>query len=341
MFYSQNVKTALKLAHVRGVALLAIAEAGIALGEYSPLEVKVSVVGYGRAEKRQVQLMVRSLTGLGEAIESEDAADALAVAICHATTASHRHGGGAMSCPHAHAWRFPVLRTATVRKRTDAQDSTADAAAVHRGAPREVIRADRLHQVVSRLLARLRLHHGRTQRRGFLQGSRDDDDPEKFQLEPSSTEVMFDLAAQLDHFKQPLESGLKVANMGVKTFRWEDGDASSEQKFNYSIDENAKALHDWFEAITETERLFAELKRRARHDKLGVHDALIHVEAAWMMRRLIGAGQFLPLLDQIAKNEIYLHMARQRAADLGEAIRRGPGKSEQDESVESRFLRFS
>lgn len=87
VFYSQNVKTALKLAHVRGVALLAIAEAGIALGEYSPLEVKISVVGYGRAEKQQVQMMVRSITGLGEAIESEDAADALAVAICHATSA--------------------------------------------------------------------------------------------------------------------------------------------------------------------------------------------------------------------------------------------------------------
>src|SRR5258708_5225261 len=88
VFYSQNVKTALKLAHVRGVALLAIAEAGVALGEYSPLEVKISVVGYGRAEKHQVQLMVRSLTGLGAAIESEDAADALAVAICHATSAA-------------------------------------------------------------------------------------------------------------------------------------------------------------------------------------------------------------------------------------------------------------
>ncbi len=83
VFYAQNVKTALKLAHVRGVALLAIAEARIDLGEYSPLEVKSSVVGYGRAEKHQVQLMVKSLTGVG--IESEDAADAIAVAICHAT----------------------------------------------------------------------------------------------------------------------------------------------------------------------------------------------------------------------------------------------------------------
>ena len=84
VFYSQNVKTALKLAHVRGVALLAISEAGIVLGEYSPLEVKSSVVGYGRAEKHQVQLMVHSLLGLTDTIDSEDACDAVAVAICHA-----------------------------------------------------------------------------------------------------------------------------------------------------------------------------------------------------------------------------------------------------------------
>jgi crossover junction endodeoxyribonuclease RuvC len=83
VFYSQNVKTALKLAHVRGVVLAAIAEAGVMLGEYSALSVKSSVVGYGRAEKSQVQLMVRTLTG--QTIESEDAADAVAVAICHVT----------------------------------------------------------------------------------------------------------------------------------------------------------------------------------------------------------------------------------------------------------------
>jgi crossover junction endodeoxyribonuclease RuvC len=90
VFYSANVKTALKLAHVRGVALLAIAEAGLEMAEYSPLEVKTSVVGYGRAEKSQVKLMVRSLLRLPEAIESEDACDALAVAICHATREATR-----------------------------------------------------------------------------------------------------------------------------------------------------------------------------------------------------------------------------------------------------------
>jgi crossover junction endodeoxyribonuclease RuvC len=86
VFYSQNVKTALKLAHVRGVVLAAISQAKVPLGEYSPLSVKTSVVGYGRAGKSQVQLMVRTLTGV--AVDSEDAADALAVAICHATACS-------------------------------------------------------------------------------------------------------------------------------------------------------------------------------------------------------------------------------------------------------------
>jgi len=85
VFYSTNVKTALKLAHVRGVALLLISEAGLEFGEYSPLEIKTCVVGYGRAEKHQVQMMVTSLLRLDEPIASEDACDALAVAVCHAT----------------------------------------------------------------------------------------------------------------------------------------------------------------------------------------------------------------------------------------------------------------
>lgn len=85
VFHAVNAKTALKLAHVRGAVLLAIAEAGVVLAEYSPLEVKINVVGYGRAEKCQVQLMVQSILRLPEAVASEDAADALAVALCHAT----------------------------------------------------------------------------------------------------------------------------------------------------------------------------------------------------------------------------------------------------------------
>jgi crossover junction endodeoxyribonuclease RuvC len=85
VFHHVNSKTVIKLAHARGVALLALADSNVPAGEYSPLEVKRSVVGYGRAEKEQVQLMVRSLLNLPQQIASKDAADALAVAICHAT----------------------------------------------------------------------------------------------------------------------------------------------------------------------------------------------------------------------------------------------------------------
>jgi crossover junction endodeoxyribonuclease RuvC len=90
VFHAVNVKTALKLAHARGVALLSIAEAGLDCAEYSPLEIKRSVVGYGRAEKSQVKMMVASLLGLAEPIASEDASDALAVAICHAAETAMR-----------------------------------------------------------------------------------------------------------------------------------------------------------------------------------------------------------------------------------------------------------
>ncbi len=89
VFHAANVKSALKLAQSRGVALLVLAEAGLECGEYSALEIKGSVVGYGRAEKSQVQYMVRSLLG-GGAPDQPDACDALAVAICHAVHASSR-----------------------------------------------------------------------------------------------------------------------------------------------------------------------------------------------------------------------------------------------------------
>jgi crossover junction endodeoxyribonuclease RuvC len=83
IFYASNAKSALKLGHVRGVALLAATEAGVPICEYSALEVKSSVVGYGRAEKIQVQQMVKMLLRMKEIPQPDDAADALALAICH------------------------------------------------------------------------------------------------------------------------------------------------------------------------------------------------------------------------------------------------------------------
>jgi crossover junction endodeoxyribonuclease RuvC len=83
IFYARNVRAALKLGHARGVALLAASEAGVPVFEYSPAEIKRAVVGYGRAEKPQVQEMIRLLLGLERAPSPHDVADALAVAICH------------------------------------------------------------------------------------------------------------------------------------------------------------------------------------------------------------------------------------------------------------------
>jgi crossover junction endodeoxyribonuclease RuvC len=82
IFFGKNVKSLIKQGHVRGVAILAGKHMGIPVYEYSPLEIKKAVVGYGRAEKSQVQMMVRAILNLSE-LPPPDAADALAVAICH------------------------------------------------------------------------------------------------------------------------------------------------------------------------------------------------------------------------------------------------------------------
>jgi crossover junction endodeoxyribonuclease RuvC len=86
VFYSVNAKSALKLGQVRGVALLAAANRGLAVAEYAPLSIKSSVVGYGLAKKEQVQFMVARLLNLTELPKPADAADALAIAICHLHT---------------------------------------------------------------------------------------------------------------------------------------------------------------------------------------------------------------------------------------------------------------
>ena len=97
VFHAVNTKSALKLAHVRGAVFLIAAEAGLRVTEYSPLSIKMSVVGYGRAEKQQVEMMVRSLLRIDEQFESFDATDALAVAICHGTRSSSLMPAGVRS----------------------------------------------------------------------------------------------------------------------------------------------------------------------------------------------------------------------------------------------------
>ena len=83
LFFQKNVRTALSVGQARGVTLFTLAEAGIGVSEYTPLEVKQAVTGYGGADKNQVQQMVRALLGLDSIPQPDDAADALAIAICH------------------------------------------------------------------------------------------------------------------------------------------------------------------------------------------------------------------------------------------------------------------
>jgi crossover junction endodeoxyribonuclease RuvC len=106
LFHGRNARSALVLAHARGVAVLAAVQAGLPVVEYTPTEIKLAVVGYGRAEKSQMQEMVKLLLGLDTVPTPHDAADALAVAICHAQTA-----GGGIEPParrpprHLRSWR--------------------------------------------------------------------------------------------------------------------------------------------------------------------------------------------------------------------------------------------
>jgi len=151
----------------------------------------------------------------------------------------------------------------------------------------------------------------------------DDDSPLQYKLRDSETEEVFALADKMDHFKTPVESGLKVAFMGKKTFRWENGAEKHEVEFNYSEDANAKAMWEWFERMTESAQYRINLDRAAKYDKLGVFKAVTMLAAALDRKRLVGLEQYLPTLDRIIKNESYMHTARVRASEIAEAIRAG------------------
>jgi crossover junction endodeoxyribonuclease RuvC len=108
LFHAVNVRSALKLGHARGVAMLAAVEAGLPVVEYTPAEIKRAVVGYGRAEKHQVQQMVKLILGLATAPAPHDAADALAVAICHVHSQSPARLAVPVAAPRgktASSWR--------------------------------------------------------------------------------------------------------------------------------------------------------------------------------------------------------------------------------------------
>jgi hypothetical protein len=160
------------------------------------------------------------------------------------------------------------------------------------------------------------------------QEAKDDDNPLRIQLAEADTQELFALADKLDHFQRPLESGLKVANLGLKTFRFEDGAEKHEIQFNYSLDATAQTLLDWFERVSESEQNFINLERSVKFDRLGVNEALLQLQVTLEHRRLMAPEQFLPLLDRVSKNESFMHIARERAAEMAEAIRKPSEKTQ-------------
>jgi hypothetical protein len=151
-----------------------------------------------------------------------------------------------------------------------------------------------------------------------------DEEPLRVKLTRQEADAVFDLAEKCDRFRKPLESELKVARMGEKLFRWEDGDEKHEVKFNYTVDPAGQALLDWYERIVESEMYLIDLERTARYDVLGVNQSLLQLEAGYDRKRLVSVEQYLPMLDRIAKNDKYMNMARERAARLAEALRAVP-----------------
>jgi hypothetical protein len=148
-----------------------------------------------------------------------------------------------------------------------------------------------------------------------------DDSPIRFHLSEPDTAQIFDLAGKLDYFKRKLESPARVARMGDKTLHYENGSASSETTFNFTEDLDGRTLTDWFERISETERHLLELERVVKYDKLGVNNALLQLEITYDHKRLVAPEQFLPMLDRVVKNESFMHLARERAANIASQIR--------------------
>ncbi len=143
-----------------------------------------------------------------------------------------------------------------------------------------------------------------------------------FQVSSVLRAKMFDLAGQLHHFQgQDLDVHRKIANLGEKTFRWEQGGESHETKFNYTLNSAASQLLQIFEGLARQQEHVILLQRRMRYDRLGINDALLQFETDLNRSMLPEPQRVLPMLDQIAGDSHFVDIARQRARNLAERIR--------------------
>lgn len=150
----------------------------------------------------------------------------------------------------------------------------------------------------------------------------EDADPEAIDVGPGVQKQIFDLAAQLKNFAVPsLDIQKKIANLGQKTLRYENGAEVHETSFNYTTNATANQLMQIFEGLAKQQQDLVLLQRQAKFDRLGVNDALLQFESDMDHRLLPEPERLLPILDQIAADSHYLEIARTRARGLAERIR--------------------
>jgi hypothetical protein len=150
----------------------------------------------------------------------------------------------------------------------------------------------------------------------------DDADPEPFEVGPAVQKKIFELAGELNYFAvQNLDIQKKIANLGQKTFRYENGAEVHETSFNYTLNPNATQLMQIFEGLARQQEDLVLLQRRAKYDRLGVNDALLQFESDLEHRLLPEPEHLLPVLDQIAADSHFVEIARTRARALAERIR--------------------
>jgi hypothetical protein len=143
-----------------------------------------------------------------------------------------------------------------------------------------------------------------------------------FEVGAPLRQKMFELATQLNHFQGlDLDVHRRIANLGLKTFRWQQGGESHETSFNYTLNSEASQLMQIFEGLALQQELVTMLERRMKYDRLGINDALLQFETDLDHKLLPEPQRALPTLDQIAGDSRFVEIGRQRARALAERIR--------------------
>jgi hypothetical protein len=153
--------------------------------------------------------------------------------------------------------------------------------------------------------------------RALYKTAPDDPSPVEFQVPPEAAAEVFRLAEKLNWFKdRKLESGRRVANMGKKTLGYGKGDEISEAAFNHTEVPEALELASMFERISQTNEHLLRLKNMVRFDRLGVVKELLQIETDLDAGRLLGAGQLVPMLEQIRNDRSLVNVAKDRAVQI-------------------------